>query len=118
MMGSGSVFTVGKRRRVYGTGKFVKLVLRARKVDVRLSKKGNSNSHGARPIHIIISMIKWILTSRSSIKSSLSGSECEQACRQPEPMRLPRNPKSATQNPEPSTPNPAPSIRNPKPDTR
>ena len=43
-----------------------------RKVDVRLPGKGNSNSHGARPVHLIISMIKWIRTSRLSIKSSLS----------------------------------------------
>ena len=44
----------------------------ARKVDVRLHGKGNSNSHGARPVHLIIKMIKWIRTSRLSIKNSLS----------------------------------------------
>ena len=33
-----------------------------RKVDVRLPGKGNSNSHGARPVHLIITMIKWIRT--------------------------------------------------------
>ena len=33
---------------------------------------GNSNSHGARPVHLIITMIKWIRTSRLSIKNSLS----------------------------------------------
>ena len=32
------------------------------KVDVRLPGKGNSNSHGARPVHQTISMIKWIRT--------------------------------------------------------
>ena len=32
-----------------------------------------SNSHGARPVHQIISVIKWIRTSRLSIKNSLSG---------------------------------------------
>jgi len=37
-----------------------------RKVDVRLPRKGNSNSHGARP------MIKWFQTSRLSIHNSLS----------------------------------------------
>ena len=37
-----------------------------RKVDVRLPGKGNSNSYGARPVHQIISMIKWIRTSRLS----------------------------------------------------
>ena len=44
----------------------------ARKVDVRLLGKGNSNSHGARPVHLIIMMIKWIRTSRLSIENSLS----------------------------------------------
>ena len=44
-----------------------------RKVDVRLPGKGNSNSHGARPVHLIITMIKWIRTSRLSIKNSRSG---------------------------------------------
>ena len=36
------------------------------------SGKGNSNSHGARPVHLIITMIKWIRTTRLSIKNSLS----------------------------------------------
>ena len=39
----------------------------SRKVDARLPGKGNSNSHGARPVHLIITMIKWIRTSRLSI---------------------------------------------------
>ena len=34
------------------------------KVDIRLPGKGNSNSHGARGVHLIITMIKWIRTSR------------------------------------------------------
>ena len=38
------------------------------KVDVRLPGKGN----GARPVHLIITMIKWIRTSRLSIKNSFS----------------------------------------------
>ena len=42
-----------------------------RKVDVRLPGKGDSNSHGARPVHLSITMIKWIRTSRLSIKNSL-----------------------------------------------
>jgi len=33
---------------------------------------GNSNSHGARLVHLIITMIKWIRTSRLSIKNSLT----------------------------------------------
>jgi len=43
-----------------------------RKVNVRLLGKGNSNSHGARPVHQIISVTKWIRTSRLPIKNSLS----------------------------------------------
>ena len=35
-----------------------------------------SNFHGARPVHLIITMIKWIRTSRLSIKNSLSAGEC------------------------------------------
>jgi len=46
---------------------------KSRKVDVRLPGKGKSNSHGTRPVHLIITMIKWIRTSRLSIKNSLSG---------------------------------------------
>ena len=42
-----------------------------RKVDARLPGKGNSNSNGARPVHLIITMIKWTKTSRLSIKNSL-----------------------------------------------
>ena len=41
------------------------------KVDVRLPGEGNSDSHGARPVHLIISTMKWIRTSRLSIKISL-----------------------------------------------
>jgi len=46
--------------------------LHTRTADVRLPRKGNSNSHGARPVHLIITMRKWIRTSRLSIKNSLS----------------------------------------------
>ena len=45
-----------------------------RKVDIGLPGNGNSNSHGARPVHLIITMIKWIRTSRLPIKNSLSDS--------------------------------------------
>jgi len=44
----------------------------SRKVDVGLPGKGISNSHGARPVHLIITMIKWVRTSRLSIKNSRS----------------------------------------------
>ena len=43
-----------------------------RKVDVRLPGKGNSNSHFARSVHLIITMLEWIRTSRLSLKNSLS----------------------------------------------
>ena len=43
-----------------------------RKVDVRLPGERNSNSYGARPIHLIITMMKWNRTSRLSIKNYLS----------------------------------------------
>ena len=43
-----------------------------RKVHVRLPGKGNSKSHGARPIHLITTMMKWIRISRWSISISLS----------------------------------------------
>ena len=33
-------------------------------LDVRLPGEGNPNSFGARPVHLIITMIKWIRTSR------------------------------------------------------
>ena len=39
---------------------------------MRLPGKGNLIFHGARPVHRIIWMIKWIWTSRLSIKNSLS----------------------------------------------
>ena len=42
------------------------------RVSVRLPGKGNLNSHCARPVHLIITMIKWIRTSRLSIEESLS----------------------------------------------
>ena len=40
-------------------------------IDIRLPGKGNSDSHRARPVHLIISMIMWIRTSRLSIKNSV-----------------------------------------------
>ena len=45
--------------------------------DPRIGKPWrNSNSHGARPVHHIISIIKWIWTSRLSRKNSLSVGKC------------------------------------------
>ena len=45
---------------------------RTRKVNARLPGKVNSSSHGAAPVHLITTMMKWILTSKLSIKISLS----------------------------------------------
>jgi len=53
---------------------------KGRVVDVRLPGKGNSNSHGARPAHLIITTIKWFRTSRLSIKNSLPVA-CDAECR-------------------------------------
>ena len=47
------------------------------KVDVGLPGKGNSNSHGATPVHLIVTQLKWIRTSRLSITNSLSLREPE-----------------------------------------
>ena len=43
---------------------------------VTLSGRGNSNSHGARPVHLITTMIKWIRTGRLSMKNFLSQVGC------------------------------------------
>ena len=43
-----------------------------RKVDVSLPGKVDSSSHGVRPVHLIITMVKWIRISRLSIKKSPS----------------------------------------------
>ena len=42
-----------------------------------LLANGNSNTHGARLVHLIITMIKWIRASRLSIKNSLSDTDAE-----------------------------------------
>ena len=41
-------------------------------VHVRLPEKGDPNFHGARPVHRIITVIKWTRTSGLSMKNSLS----------------------------------------------
>ena len=48
----------------------------ARKVDERLLEKGNSNSHGARPVHLTITIIKRIWTRRLSLKTVLLSDVC------------------------------------------
>ena len=58
----------------YGQSCLVKywVLAQDRKGDVRVPGKGNSNSYDTRPVHLIITMRKWIRTSRLSIKNSLS----------------------------------------------
>ena len=95
--------------------------------------KVNSNSHGARPVHLIITMIKWSRTSRRPSQPSpgaLSRSPCTpRPCgtrfepRNPEPeTRTPnteaRDPKPETRTPNPETRNPKPEPPNPEPETR
>ena len=41
----------------------LKVALLSRGVDIRLPRKGDSNSHGVRPVYLIILMMKWIRTS-------------------------------------------------------
>ena len=54
---------------MYGRYIYIFATRKHRKVDVRLPGKGNSNSHGLRPVHPIITIIKWIRTSRLSINA-------------------------------------------------
>ena len=58
------------------------------KVDVRLPGKGNSHSHGARPVHLI-TVIKWIRARRRRHGSGPS----------PHPRHSPRCERSPTRNP-------------------
>ena len=51
---------------------FLACLVFPRKADVRLPWQGNSNSHGARPVHPIITVINWIQTSRLSRTKSLA----------------------------------------------
>ena len=58
----------------FSTPKMNGVVCVAHSVDARPGIKRNLNSHGARPVHLIIAMIKWIRTSRLSLKNSFSQS--------------------------------------------
>ena len=76
------MLSAGTRRRLEeeveteaeGEGLLVEVFLRQPRIGhpSLLDKKGNSNSHGARPVYLIITMIKWIRTNKLSIKNSLS----------------------------------------------
>ena len=70
--------------------------LRPTKVDLRLPGKGNPNSHGARPVHQIMSMMKWMRTNSLSIKKSLSLSlRAEAAPRPPAHLLFYENPNTS-----------------------
>jgi hypothetical protein len=43
-----------------------------RKVEVRLPGKGYSNSHGARPVHLILTIMKWIRTAKGKPRGRVS----------------------------------------------
>ena len=54
-----------------GTGEAtLHLDILPRQVDARQPGKGKANSYGARPVHLIVTMMKWTRTSRMSIKNS------------------------------------------------
>ena len=64
---------MGQKERVYDPHNPAVCLEQARKVDARLPGKVISKSHGARPVHRIITMMKWIWSSRLSIEKSFSG---------------------------------------------
>ena len=68
---SGNLIQYHEKRRFHSPNKRIHCG-GSRKVDVRLPESGNSNCNGARPVHLIITMMKWIRTSRLSINKSLS----------------------------------------------
>ena len=70
--GRAALLAFGAHRRAPRAGKYPETT---RKVDIRLPGRGNLNSHGARPVHRIISVIQWIRTNRLSIKNYLSTSK-------------------------------------------
>jgi len=75
-----SVYAPQIRARLGTTAHFCRVVVLKLRAHLRTPRSfpeptpynGNSNSHGARPIHQIISMIKWIRTSRLSVQNCLS----------------------------------------------
>ena len=78
----GEVFLCAlSRTSLFSLPKFLSLLRTLnQKVDIRLPGKENSNSHGVRPVHQIISMKKWIRTSRLSIKNFLFETEGGLGC--------------------------------------
>ena len=52
------------------------MLAKVRKVDVRLPGKWQLKSHGARPVHPILKLMRWTRTSRLSAKKSLAWPRC------------------------------------------
>ena len=73
--------------------------MRARRVDARLPREGNLNTHGARPVHLITTMMKWIWTRRLSITNSVFVEGC---------ALLPAKVRQKVFRPEPQTSDPQP----------
>ena len=67
-----------KSTRMSGTASPGGCVSNARKVDVRLPGKGDLSSHGARPIRLIITMIKWIRTNKELSRWNLGEGEVDE----------------------------------------
>ena len=68
----GEVFGAEFKERRKVLGKVRVEPLRVLGVDVDPPGKGNSYFNGARPLHLSITMMKWIWISRLSMKNSLS----------------------------------------------
>ena len=94
-----------------------------RNVDKRLPGKGNSISHGARPVHQIMSMMKWLRTSKLSITKSLSVQVDQPGVRVEsgaagDPGYLTLHPAPYTLHSAPHTLHPAPCTLYPAPCTK
>jgi len=100
VLGLGGRYWCECAKRLLATLTLRRMILGSRKVDVRLPGKGNSNSHGARPVHLIITMIKWIRTSRLSIKNSRSQVHAQDQA----PSSPKQKPKSNKNNTSPTPP--------------
>ena len=93
-----------------------------RKVCIRLPGKGNSNSHGARPIHLLIALNKTRqleisrprFQARSPLSSTLNSTQPSSSLY---PNSEPLKSKPGTRGPKPGTRNPRTETRNPKPHT-
>jgi hypothetical protein len=74
----------------------------ARTVDIRLPGNVNSNSHGARPVHQIITPCKCSLSGMGLRRARLPPAQLRR-CQPPHPNPQTSNPKPHTLNPKLST---------------